>query len=136
MTPTQIANRGYNLMATAFLFLIGLGMGTDAIPEADFADKLDDLSLLAIGLLAVIWYLSMGRTRRSIMPIVLTVLALAAQVLGVVLEAGDQSAFGDNIGGMVMLVPFLLFIIWQYVRQARFVGSMASAEVTSEAVRP
>ena len=138
MTPTQAAQRGYNLMAAAFLFFIGLGMGTNAIPEADFADKIDDLGLLIIGLIAVLWYLTVGRTRRSIVPVVLTVLALAAQVLGVVLEVSDKDAFGDNIGGMVILVPFLLFIVWQYTRQAKVIGDVISAgpaRVEREAAR-
>lgn len=135
MTPTQVAQRGYNLMAAAFLFLIGIGMGTNAIPEADFLDKIDDLSLLTIGLIAVLWYLSMGRTSRSIVPVVLTALALAAQVLGVVLEVSDKDAFGDNIGGMVILVPFLLFMIWQYARQARVIGAVMPAGVEREVAR-
>ena len=138
MTPTQVAHRGYNLMAAAFLFFIGIGLGTNAIPEADFADKIDDLGLLIIGLIAVLWYLTVGRTRRSIVPVVLTVLALAAQVLGVVLEVSDKDAFGDNIGGMVILVPFLLFMIWQYTRQARVIGAVmpaGPAEMERQAAR-
>ena len=138
MTPTQVAQRGYNLMAAAFLFFIGMGLGTNAIPEVGFADKIDDLSLLIVGLIAVLWYLTVGRTRRSIVPVVLTVLALAAQGLGVVLEVSDKDAFGDNIGGMVILVPFLLFIVWQYMRQARVIGVVISAGpagVESEAAR-
>jgi hypothetical protein len=127
MTPTQVAHRGYNLMAAAFLFFIGLGMGSNAIPEANFPDKIDDLALLTIGLITVLWYLTIGRTRRSIAPVVLTALALAAQVLGVVLEVSDKDAFGDNIGGMVILVPFLLFMIWQYARQARVIDVVIPA---------
>ncbi|HEV7126414.1 MAG TPA: hypothetical protein VGN32_03110 [Ktedonobacterales bacterium] len=127
LTPRLILNRGYNLMIVAFLFFIGLSMGANAIPEGDFADKIDDLGLLAIGLLAVVWYLTSGRTRRSVVPVVLTTLALAFQVLGVFLEISDKASFGDNIGGMFMLVPFILFAIWQYVRQPALAAESVTA---------
>jgi hypothetical protein len=127
MTPRQILNRGYNLMIVAVLFFIGLGLGTDAIPESDFADKIDDLGLLVVGLIAVVWYLTTGSSKRTVVPVVLTMLALAFQVLGVFLEIGDKASFGDNIGGMVMLVPFTLFALWQYVRQPADIETVASA---------
>lgn len=116
MTPTQILNRGYNLMIVAFLFFIGLSMGASAAPEGDFSDKIDDLGLLAIGLVAVAWYLTSGRAKRSAVPLALTMLALAVQALGVVIEAGDKTSVGDNIGGMVMLAPFTVFALWQFMR--------------------
>lgn len=116
-SPAQILNRGYNLMITAFLFLIGLAMGSNALPEGGVSDKVDDFGLFAVGLIAVVWYLSgSNRFTRSRIPIALALVAVAVQVLGVVLEAGDDKALGDNIGGMLMLVPLTLFAIWQYVR--------------------
>jgi len=54
VTATQIVNRGYNLMITAFLFIIGLAMGSNAIPEGEFTAKLDDLGLLGVGRIAVV----------------------------------------------------------------------------------
>jgi hypothetical protein len=132
MTSEQILNRGYNLMIVAFLFLIGLSMGADAIPEGDFTDKIDDLGLLAIGLIAVAWYFTSGRARRTIIPVVLVGLALAFQILGVFLEVGDKASFGDNIGGMVILVPFTLFALWQYIRQP----TMLAKTVASEPLAP
>ncbi len=129
MTSQQILNRGYNLMTVAFLFFLGFGMGTDAIPEGELIDKVDDLGLLTIGLIAVVWYLTAGRSNHSIVPVALTALALAVQTLGFIFEIGDKASFGDNIGGMVMLVPFTVFAIWQYMRQPALVA-------TSETVAP
>ena|SRR5579883_872395 len=126
MTPQQIWNRGYNLMIVAFLFFVGLSMGADAIPEGEFTDKIDDLGLLAVGIIAVVWYLTSGRSRRTIVPLVLSGLALAFQIVGVVLEVGDSASFGDNIGGMVILVPFLLFAIWQYARQPSMLAKIVT----------
>jgi hypothetical protein len=117
MTSEQVRNRGYNLLVTTVLFTAGLGLGSSAIPEGDLADKVDDLGLLVIGLVAAGWYLFGGaRLRRTPVPLVLTVLALVAQLAGVFLEAGDKESFGDNIGGMLMLVPFTGIALWQYLR--------------------
>lgn len=116
MTIIQIQNRGYNLMMAAFLFFVGLGFGTDAIPEGELADKIDDLGLLVVGIIALVWYLSSNHYKRTPIPIVLTVLALAFQVVGVLLEHDDPASFGDNIGGMLMLVPLMIFALWQYLR--------------------
>lgn len=117
MAPRQVLNRGYNLMIVAFLFFIGLSMAMDAVPEAEFVDKIDDLGLLLVGLIAVGWYLAGGWKRRSVVPVVLTVLALAFQILGLFLEFGDAASFGDNIGGIIALAPFTIFAIWQFARQ-------------------
>jgi hypothetical protein len=124
MTTTEIYNRGYNLMLTAFLFLIGLGMGPEALGESDGVDRIDDLGLFVIGVTAILWYLISGsRGKRTVTPLVLAALALAVQILGVFVEVGDRDAFGDNLIGMVMLLPLTLFAIWQYVRRPTWMGA-------------
>lgn len=117
MTVTEILNRSYNLMIATVLFLIGLGMVPNAAGEHDGIDPIDDLGLFVVGLAAIMWYLAgRSRFRRSVIPLALTLLALVVQIGGVVLEAGDTSAFGDNASGILMLVPLTIFALWQYVR--------------------
>ena len=54
--------------------------------------------------------------------------------MGVVLEIGDDQSLGDNIGGMLMLVPLTLFAIWQYVRApARLEASVPGARTSQAA---
>lgn len=138
MTVIQIQNRGYNLMMAAFLFFVGLGFGTDAIPEGEFADKIDDLGLLVVGIIALVWYFASNRYKRTPIPIVLTVLALGFQVVGVVLEHDDPASFGDNIGGVLMLIPLTIFALWQYlrplVRDKDAVADMQLSEATRSGV--
>ncbi len=114
-------NRGYSLMVTAVLFFGGLGFGTIAFSpvENDLGDRLDDIGLAVIGVLAVVWYLvGDHRYRRSIVPVVLVVAAVLIQALAIPLENDDPAAFGDNIGGLIFFVPFLLFAAFQYWRAA------------------
>jgi hypothetical protein len=129
MTNSNTVSRAYSLVITIFLFLIGLGMGLYALGEDEGVDRLDDFGLLAVGLIAVLCYLA-GRYRfkRSVVPLGLTLLALAVQVLGVVLELGDRSAFGDNAVGMVLLVPLTLFALWQYFRRTTGIGAQPVGE--------
>jgi peptidoglycan/LPS O-acetylase OafA/YrhL len=129
MTTRENRNRRYNLIIATSLFLIGLGMGLYALGEGEAIDRIDDVGLLAVGLIAALWYLA-GRPRleRSVAPLALTVLALAVQALGVVLEIGDREAFGDNVAGMVLLVPLTLFALWQYLRRPTRIRRHPSGE--------
>ena len=122
MTLEECMNRGFNLMVTAFLFLGGFAFGSVAFSpvENDWFDRLDDIGLPLIGLVCLIWFL-MGRNRfrRSLVPVVLAGLALAIQILAVPLEHDDAGAFGDNIGGLIMLAPFFVLVVVQFVNNGR-----------------
>lgn len=114
--------RGYNLMVTAVLFFGGLAFGTLAFSpvENDWGDRFDDVGLVVVGVVAVLWYLiGDNRYRRSIVPLLLVAAAVVVQAVAVPLEHDDAAAFGDNIGGLILLVPFLVFAAFQYVRTAR-----------------
>ncbi|MCL4393852.1 MAG: hypothetical protein M1482_03415 [Chloroflexi bacterium] len=50
------------------------------------------------------------------MPLALAGLALVVQVIAVPLENDDPAAFGDNIGGLVFLVPFFIFALVYFWR--------------------
>jgi hypothetical protein len=114
VTVPEAINRGYNLMLTAFLALGGIAFGTVITEEADLPDKVDDAGFLILGIVAVIWYLMSKKTQRSIVPVILAAVAVVVQIVGVVLEFGDEKAFGDNIGGMFLFIPLLVFASLQY----------------------
>ncbi len=128
MTLQNAINRGYNLLACTALALAGLAFGTVVFEEADLLDKVDDIGFLVIGAAAVIWYL-VGRNRfkRSVVPIVLSSIAIIVQVVGLVLEKDDPASFGDNIGGMWLFVPLFIILIVQFFLNQRHLA--ASAEV-------
>jgi len=124
MTTTEAINRGYNLMITAVLVFAGLAFGTVAIEETDAIDKFDDIGLLVIGVIALIWYLwGDHRLRRSQTPVLLAVVALITQLSAIVFERDDATAFGDNIGGIILFTPFVIFVIYQHMRNGRLQAS-------------
>lgn len=115
MTIQDAINRGYNLLASTALALAGLAFGTVAFEEGGLLDKVDDIGFLAIGVIAVIWYLlGQNRFKRSVMPIVLSAIAIIVQVVGLVLEKDDPASFGDNIGGMWLFVPLFFVLVVQF----------------------
>ena len=99
--------------------------------EADLLDKVDDIGFLVIGAVAVTWYLvGHNRFKRSVVPIVLSGLAIIVQIVGLVLEKDDPASFGDNIGGIWLFVPlFVVLIVQFYVNRRHLAASveMASA---------
>jgi peptidoglycan/LPS O-acetylase OafA/YrhL len=108
-------------MVTAVLFFGGLAFGTIAFSpvETDLGDRLDDIGLVVVGVMAAAWYLfGQNRYRRSVVPLALAVAAAIVQLVAIPLENDDPAAFGDNIGGLVFLVPFLVFAVVQYRRSA------------------
>jgi uncharacterized membrane protein (UPF0136 family) len=128
MTLQNAINRGYNLLACTVLALAGLAFGTIVFEEADLLDKVDDIGFLVIGAVAVTWYL-VGRNRfkRSVVPIVLSGLAIIVQVVGLVLEKDNAASFGDNIGGMWLFVPLFVVLVVQFYLNRRHL--VASTEV-------
>jgi hypothetical protein len=137
ITVRDAVNRGYNLLACGVLALGGIAFGTVVFDEHEWTDRFDDGGLLIMGAVAVVWYLVGGnRFKRSIVPIVLAAIALLVQLSGVLLEHDDPTAFGDNIGGMWLFVPLLVFLIVQYVRGGRYQAAVAVAPATSPTSEP
>ncbi len=105
------------------LALSGFAFGSVLIPEKDLTDKIDDASFLAIGIVALVWYLAgTNRFKLSRLPNLLSGLAVIMQIVGVVLEHHDKEAFGDNIGGMILFVP-LFILLWVQFGRTRSVAS-------------
>lgn len=138
MTLQDAVNRGYNLLASTVLALAGLAFGTVAFEEGGLLDKVDDIGFLAIGAIAVIWYLvGHNRFKRSVVPIVLSAIAIIVQVVGLVLEKDDPGSFGDNIGGMWLFVPLFVFLVVQfYVNRRHLAASVELASASKPSAIP
>ena len=124
MTLQNAINRGYNLLACTALALAGLAFGTVVFEEADLLNKVDDIGFLVIGAVAIIWYLvSHNRFKRSVVPLVLSGIAIIVQVVGLVVEKDDPASFGDNIGGMWLFVPLFVVLIAQFFLNRRHLAA-------------
>ncbi len=94
------------------LFFTGLAFGSLAFSpvENDWLDRLDDIGLPLIGVMGLVCFLvSSHRQQRSVIPLGLAGLALVIQIIVIPLERDDAAAFGDNIGGLIMYLPFFVF---------------------------
>jgi hypothetical protein len=122
-------------MVTTVLFFGGLTFGIVALSpvENDWGDRLDDIGLFAVGIACLLWYV-IGRNRfqRSVAPVVFAGLALVVQALAILLERDDPAAFGDNFGGLVMLIPFCIFVLVQFMLTRRTIQSAERAIVAEE----
>lgn len=115
MSTASVANRGYNLLATAVIGLGGLLFGAVVFQERDLSDKVDDGGFLIIAAAVVGWYLWRGnRFRRSLALLVAAIVAVIVQVAGFILELDDPKAFGDNVGGLIYFVAVLVLLGVQY----------------------
>ena len=131
ITLRESINRGFNLMVTTVLLFGGIAFGSVAFSpvENDWGDRLDDIGLPLIGVACLLWFV-IGRNRfqRSVVPVILAGPALAVQTLAIPLEHDDAGAFGDNIGGLVMLAPFFIFALVQFFLSGRAILAAKRAE--------
>jgi hypothetical protein len=110
MTISQATNRGYNFFVVAFLGILAGSLISELSQESEWLFSIDELAIIAIGVIAVVWYL-VGRHRltRSWIPLLLAVLAFAAKVFGLIAELQDAQDVGDDIG-MVQLLLLLVIV--------------------------
>jgi hypothetical protein len=128
VTTEQAHNRGFNLMLTTILLLTGLAFASGGIRENDLTDKLDDVGLLAGGIVLLVWYLiGENRFQRSLVPVVVILLAVPLQIWGLISEINDKEAVGNDIGGMFIYIPLALFTLYQYLRPPRIAPSRPPA---------
>lgn len=110
-------NRGFNLLGTAIVALAGFAFTAEIFLENDWPDKIDDIALLVLAIVGIIWYLyGKNKYMRSVMPVVLIVLSLLAKIMAVIIEHDDKDAVGDDFGGLTLFVLATIFIVYQYTK--------------------
>lgn len=117
MKISETINRGFNLLGASLVALPGFAFVPEIFLEKDWDDKADDIGLLVIGIVGIMWYLTgNNRTGRSITPVVLVILALLVKAAAVFIEFRDKEAVGDDYGALILFVLATLFVIYQYVQ--------------------
>ncbi|MDR3642677.1 MAG: hypothetical protein P4L74_03575 [Candidatus Doudnabacteria bacterium] len=115
MKASELVNRTNNLIATTIVALSGFAFLPEVFIEDDHADKLDDALLFILGLVAIYWYKKgQNRFQRTVMPVVLSGLALLIKIMGVVIEFHDKESLGDDLGGLILFLISFGFIWWLY----------------------
>ena len=119
LSVAEEINRGNNLLAVAIVGLSGFAFSPEIFVEDKWLDKSDDFILLAVGIVAIVWY-RMGRNRfsRSIVPVLLVSASLLAKIAGLVLEFSDVEDRGDDIGALILFVLATALVSWEYVKSS------------------
>jgi hypothetical protein len=120
MTTKEAINRGNNLLGVAIVALSGFAFFPDTFAESEFSGKFDELLMLLVGIIAIIWYkLGNNRFSRSATPIVLVIVSLVIKLIGIYLERGDAADLGDEFGGAVLLTLAAITLIWIHVKNKK-----------------
>jgi hypothetical protein len=108
MNANTAVTRGYNFFVVAFLGIVA-GVLVGEVPEEGIWQfRFDELLVIAIGIVAVMWYLTgQHRYQRSLVPLALAAAAFLAKVLGVILEFKAVLEVGDDY----LVVQALLFLV-------------------------
>ncbi len=125
MNVREAVNRGVNLLGVALLAIEStLGL-FEIFNETEWIDRLDDLVVVALAIIGIVWYLAgSNRYRRSPLPWVLLNLAWVMKMIGLfVIERDDANAAGPDYGLIVTLLVGAVVVAWQYFGARRLPGA-------------
>ncbi|HEV2461648.1 MAG TPA: hypothetical protein VGS80_25105, partial [Ktedonobacterales bacterium] len=87
MSSKEAVARGYNFFVVAFLGIVAGVLVGEVPAEGIWQFRIDELLTIAIGIVAIVWYLTgQHRYQRSLVPLALAAAAFLAKVLGVIIE--------------------------------------------------
>jgi hypothetical protein len=138
MNVVQAMTRGYNFFVVAFLGIVGGSLVTQVIFEDEWTHRLDELLLMAIAVVAIVWYRSgKNRLNQSSVPLTLAGAALLSKVFGMVLEINDTADVGDDFNYLMLLLLFVIVASVAYVgiRRALATETGAYAEMIPDDAR-
>ncbi len=102
-----------NFFSTAFISIMGFALAAEIFQEDDFLDKIDDILLLVLGVVAIIWYRK-NANKKTLAPVWFLAIGAVVKFAAMVIEHKDASALGDDIGVFVALVIGLCVAVYQY----------------------
>jgi hypothetical protein len=108
MSSKEAVARGYNFFVVAFLGIVAGVLVGEVPAEGSWQFRIDELLTIAIGIVAIVWYLTgQHRYQRSLVPLALAAAAFLAKVLGVIIEFKAVLEVGDDY----LVVQALLFLV-------------------------
>jgi hypothetical protein len=112
-TAQELVNRGNNLFPIALVAVIAAGSIPEIPGEGFPRGALDELVMVLLGAVGVVWYLR-SRYTRSVIPALLAGGVLIMKVVAILIEDADDR--GDDIG--IAIVMALAIVTWVviYVR--------------------
>lgn len=129
VTVQDAINRGTNMMPVGFLVAIGFGLLTVMYDEIEWIDRVGDIILFLIAIVAILWYFhGENRFRHSVVPIILVFAALATKLAELGLEFGDPASAGDEFGVIPALVLILIFSILSFRKAGKELSDLAGQD--------
>ena len=129
LNTKEAINRGNNLLGIAYIAVTSVGLIDLVFSENEWLDRADDIAIILIALIGVVWYIS-GRNRykRSFVPLAIVGVSFLVKVVALIIEFDDPAAAGDDYG---VVIAFLLITIVEAVilyRTRKVVGEELLAE--------
>lgn len=110
MSINEAVARGYNFFVVAVLGIVAGSLVGEVSQEGEWGFRLDELLMIAVGIVAIVWYLvGQHRYQRSLVPLALAVAAFLAKVVGLIIELKDVLEVGDDYT-MVQVLLFLVIV--------------------------
>lgn len=125
MNIKESINRGFNLLAVSIASLSGFAFLPEVFVEKDMPDKIDDLILFILGIVAMWWYRkSNNRYVRSAVPVAIIIIGCIVKIAGLLIELDDPEAFGDDIGGTILFVLATGLVLSQYNKNKKLLATV------------
>lgn len=103
-----------NFFVASFISIVGLTLVSEIIMENDIEDKIDDVVLLVLGLIAMWWYKKSGNKGASVIPAIwISGIAVIVKIAAVIIEHGDKEALGDDFALLTACLLSFIFVVWQ-----------------------
>ena len=117
MSVQEAVARGYNFFVVAFIGII-VGSLVGEVPEEGlWVFKLDELLIIAIGIVAIAWYLTgHHRYQHSLVPLALAAATFAAKALGLIIEFRTTVESGDDFSTSEALLLLVIVAAVVYYR--------------------
>ena len=136
MTVQEAMARGYNFFVVAFLGILAGGLVGELSQEGPWIFKLDELLIIAIGVVAIVWYwVGQHRFQRSPVPLILAAAGFVAKVIGLTIEFKDVVEAGDDFGIVQTLLLLVIVGAVAYYRTRPAGPEVASTRAASEAAK-
>jgi hypothetical protein len=105
----ELTNKANNMLVVGLLSFVGIGLIGEFFNEVEWRDKGDDIFIVILAIISVIWYFSgQNRYRLSWLPFALLTASTIVKIGTVFAEFKDPTARGDELG---LVVPMVILTI-------------------------
>lgn len=118
MTVNDAVNRGVNFFAVGTFAILATSI-FHGLSMPHVGHRATEIAFGMIAVVAVAWYLTANhRYERSLVPLALLILAVLANLVGIVITFGGLVPGGSDFGIMIFLIEVCVVHAWQFTAGA------------------